>query len=356
MRSGAPLRRAALILLLNLPMSLQICRAQSTTDPVTTGPPSEPASELEASTASAVCAQTREPESTVSERVRRGLAVSACASSAWLDGLFGEQVHQDEYRATHGSVSAGALWSGYDGFDPHLRFQVRLQLPNLDERVSAFVGRLGKDEYVADIAEDEFDALPTRRFGEVEDESALVGLGYSEPVRAGDRFDASVGVRVRLPLDPYARARYEIVRAFADHYVFSARQAVFWRHSDGFGATTHATIDRTLSDRSLLRWSNVGTFSEATQGLEWYTQATLYQTLDQRTGLAWQAQIDGATDNEVDVTGYAVRLIMRRQLNFEWLILELRGGVSWPRLRLDEEREASAEIGAAIEMQFGGTP
>jgi hypothetical protein len=48
-----------------------------------------------------------------------------------------------------------------------------------------------------------------------------------------------------------------------------------------------------------------------------------------------------------------MRLIMRRQLTPDWLILELRTGVSWPRRRLIEEREASPEIGIAIEMQFG---
>jgi hypothetical protein len=46
-------------------------------------------------------------------------------------------------------------------------------------------------------------------------------------------------------------------------------------------------------------------------------------------------------------------LILRRQLTPEWLILELRGGVSWPRRKLTEDRDASPEVGIAFEMQFG---
>ena len=160
------------------------------------------------------CAERDRPDSTMLERVRRRLTVTACASSAWLDGLFGDQFHYDEYRATYGTVSAGGLWSDYDGFDPRLRFRVRLQLPQWDERISAFAGRVGEDDYISDT-EGDFDALPTRQFGTLEDESVLVGLGYSSPERTGNDFDAGVGVRVDLPLDPYARARYEIVRAFA---------------------------------------------------------------------------------------------------------------------------------------------
>lgn len=315
-------------------------------DPVAAGPPRENASPMQ------ICAQPPEADLTVLQRVRRSLTVTACASSAWLDGLFGDQIHYDEYHATHGTVTAGGLWSNYDGFDPRLRFRARLQLPQWDERISAFAGRVGEEDYISDT-EGDFDALPTRQFGTLEDESVLLGLGYSSPKRTGNDFDAGVGVRVDIPLDPYARARYEVVRSFAERYVFSARETVFWQNTEGFGTTTRINMDRVLSDRFLLRWSNLGKYTEETIGLEWYTQLTLFQSVGQRTGLAWQAQVEGSTDNEVQLTRHAVRLIMRRQLNPEWLILELRGGVGWPRRKLSEDREASPEIGIAFEMQFG---
>lgn len=309
-------------------------------------PPEEEPSPME------ICAQPSQENLTVLQRVRRSLTVTACASSAWLDGLFGDQIHYDEYHATYGTVTTGMLWSDYDGFDPRLRFRARLQLPQWDERISAFAGRVGEDDYISDT-EGDFQALPTRQFGTLEDESVLVGLGYSSPERTGNDFDAGVGVRVDLPLDPYARARYEVVRSFADRYVFSARETVFWQNTEGFGTTTRLNLDRVISDRFLLRWSNLGKYTEETIGLEWFTQLTLFQSIGQRTGLAWQAQVEGMTDNEVQLTRHAVRLIMRRQLTPDWLILELRGGVGWPRFKLHEEREASPEVGIAFEMQFG---
>lgn len=298
------------------------------------------------------CSQRDEAEASFLERMRSRLTVTACASSAWLDSLFGDQLHYSDYRETYGSVSAGGLWSRYDGFDPRLRFRVRLQLPQWNERISAFAGRVGENDYISDT-EGDFDALPTRQFGNLEDESVLVGLGYSSPKRTGNDFDAGVGVRLDLPLDPYGRARYEIVRAFAERYVFSIRETVFWQNSEGFGTTTRVNLDRAVTDRMMLRWSNVGKFTEETLGLEWYSQLTLFQSINERTGLAWQAQVEGATDNEVQLTRHAVRLIMRRQLTAEWLFLELRAGVGWPRRKLTEAREASPEVGIALEMQFG---
>lgn len=290
---------------------------------------------------------------TMLERVRRRLSIAACASSGWLDGLFGDQLRYEDYRETYGSVSVGSLWSDYDGFDPRLRFRIRLQLPQWDDRISAFAGRVGQDDYISDV-EDDFDALPTRQFGNLEDESVLLGLGYSNPKRTGNDFDASVGVRVDTPLDPYVRTRYEFVRNFAESYVFNARETLFWQNSEGLGTTTRMMLDRALSEKFLLRWANLGTFTQETEGVEWYSQVTLFQSVGERTGLAWQAQVEGATDNEVQLTSTAVRLIMRRQFkNPEWLILELRCGVAWPREKIEERREASPELGIAFEMQFG---
>lgn len=298
------------------------------------------------------CAEDEPNAQGLLQRVRRSLSVTACASSAWLDGLFGDQFLSDEYRRTHGSVSVGGIWSDYDGFDPRLRFRVRLQLPQWDERVSAFAGRVSEDEYITDT-EGDFVALPTRQFGSPEDESVLVGLGYSSPERTGNDFDAGVGVRVDLPLDPYARARYEIVRTFSDHYVFTARETLFWQNSEGFGSTTRIHLDRFISERFLLRWATLGKFTEETVGLQWFTQFTLFQSLNERTGLAWQVQTEGLTDGEVPLTRHAARLIMRRQLHHDWLILEMRGGVTWPKRYLHEKREPSPEVGIALEMHFG---
>ncbi len=301
------------------------------------------------------CAQADDSDASLLEQVRRRLTITACASSAWLDGLFGDQNFYDEYRRTYGTVSVGGLWSEYDGFDPRLRFRVRLQLPQWDERISAFAGRVGQSDYLSDT-EGDFDALPSRQFGELEDERVIVGLGYSNPERTGNDLDVGVGVRVGLPLDPFGRVRYEIVRTIADHYVLTARETLFWQNTEGFGTTTRLNLDRALTDQLLLRWSNVGKFTEETTGLEWYSELTLFQSVGTRTGLAWQTRVEGATDNEVELTRFGARLIMRRQLTPEWLFLELRGGVEWPRRRLLERREMSPTVGVALEMQFGHKP
>jgi hypothetical protein len=146
--------------------------------------------------------------------------------------------------------------------------------------------------------------------------------------------------------------RYEIVRTFAEAYVFRARETVFWQNSEGFGSTTRFNVDRALNERFLVRWNNIAKWTEETVGMEWFSEATLFQKLNERTGIAWQNHVSGETDNEVTVTRFGARAIMRRQLTPAWLYLELRGGVSWPRFERWEKREPSLEAGIAFEMQF----
>ena len=46
-------------------------------------------------------------------------------------------------------------------------------------------------------------------------------------------------------------------------------------------------------------------------------------------------------------------MIYRQRIYREWLYLELRSSVGWPRDTWNERREANWGAGVALEMQFG---
>ena len=87
--------------------------------------------------------------------------------------------------------------------------------------------------------------------------------------------------------------------------------------------------------------------------MEWLSSVTLYQNLGHGRALAYQAGASGESDGEVPLKDYGLRLIFRRQIFREWLILELRSSITWPRETLLETRERNLGVGAAVEMQFG---
>ncbi len=49
---------------------------------------------------------------------------------------------------------------------------------------------------------------------------------------------------------------------------------LFWQNSEGFGTTTRFNVDRAINERFLLRWNNLGKWTQETTGLEWFSELT----------------------------------------------------------------------------------
>lgn len=284
------------------------------------------------------------------DRVHRQMFEMTCATAYWFDGFFGTRHDSERYRRTHGSIAPGLRWDERDGFEPSLRFRAQLELPRLSERYNAFIGRLDRDEFVSNT-ESDFTALPSR-FG-ADDDETLLGLGYSRSRKVGHDLDASAGVRLRFPLDPYVKGSYRYLTPIGRIHLLRASQTIFWQNSEGFGTTSRFDLDRALSETLLVRWGSSGTFSEESQGVRWRSGLTLFHSLDRTHALAYRVGIAGETDRDVDITDYGVEVIYRRRFVREWLFLELRSGVTWPRESLEERRQANLGLGIAFELHFG---
>ena len=132
------------------------------------------------------------------------------------------------------------------------------------------------------------------------------------------------------------------------------RESIFWEESERLGATTRFDLERLFTDDLLARWTGSATFTQETGGVHWSSQLTLYQNLHDGRALSYQVGITAESDSEVPITDFRLRVIYRRSISDrEWLFLELRSNITWPRENLLERREANIGAGAALEMMFG---
>ena len=285
------------------------------------------------------------------DRVQAGLYRTICLSAARFDGFFGNARFDDEYQATHGSIAVGAIWDERDQWDPSARFRVNVQLPQLSDRFNAFIGRLDPDEYVTELRDD-FDTLP-RQFARRDDDAVLFGLGYRRPGRTGGHFDADIGARLRWPLEPYLKGTYRLGVPFGKRNLLRLDETIFWRAGEGFGATTRIDLERLLAEDFLVRWTGSGAFTGETEGVRWFSSLTLYQNLGDGRAFAYEAGVSGETDREIAVADYGLRAIYRHRIYQEWLFLELRSSLTWPRETSLERRESNWGAGIALEMLFG---
>ncbi|MDQ1349518.1 MAG: hypothetical protein QG573_2899 [Acidobacteriota bacterium] len=286
----------------------------------------------------------------------RKLYETLCGAALWFDGLFGERNEATvaSARGVSGRLEISGLNSEYEGSKFRVRGNVRVDFPNLDKRFNAFIGRDDQDDFIRDRTE----GLALRsQFLDFADENRwLAGLGYSLPGTYQQRTDFRVGGKLGSEPEIFVQGRFRKNWFINERNLFHFRETLFWTNRDGFGATTSFDFDHVVKRTMLLRWGNIGTVSEATDGLEWRSALLLYQSLN-RAGraLAYEVFIRGESAWEVPLKEWGVRGVYRQPLmRRDWLAGEFVLGYSWPRFELEDEREGSLTVGLGLEILVGG--
>jgi len=319
------------------------------------GPALEPGTEPAADEA---CDQPGSDGAALIDRLQRGVYMTVCGTASLFDGLFGTRRFDQDSDETFGRLGLFEEWDRRDDFDTRLRLRARLALPALRNRLKLVVGR-GNETQIVEGRGEETNGPETQlpsNFRSVEDDAWLLGLGYSKQRGLRRGFDFGAGVRLSSGLDPYTKGTYRYNLLFGETTMVRLRETVFWRDSRGFGETSEISYDQLLSPRYLFRWSNGATLAEDTEGLDWFSALSLFQSLTERRGLAYTTFLAGETSADVRLQNYGLETRYRQRLARKWLFLELKASLTWPRYELYEEREINPGVGIGFEMYFGPVP
>lgn len=288
------------------------------------------------------------------DAAQRRLHQTVCGAALWFDGLFGEKGDLAAARKTYGRVEVATEYSEFNGSKTRVRFHARVQLPRLEERLSAFVGRDDEDDFVRDRSEGQ--ALRSRNRQPSDRDEFLAGIGFASFTDENAQSDFKVGVRnVRLP-KIFVQNRFSYIPYSTETRRVYLRNTPFWNNRDGWGVTQGLDFDNVLGQDFLLRWSNIATLTEETVGVDWRSALLLYQNLRGSSALGHELFIRGLTDAAEPVPEYGLRSVYRLPLFRERLFVEFTLGYSWPRNDPALVREGSALAGLGLEMPFGETP
>ncbi len=289
------------------------------------------------------------------DEARLKLHQTLCGAALWFDGLFGERNERtiSSAKNTSGRLEISGLNSDYEGTKLRVRGNVRFDFPNLDRRLNAFIGRDDEDDFIKDRSEGL--ALRSQFLDFADQNRWLAGLGYSLPGTYKEKVDFRVGGKLGSEPEIFAQGRYRRNFLIDKRNLFHFRETLFWTNRDGFGSTTSFDFDHVVKRTMLLRWANIGTVSESTDGFEWRSAMLLYQSLRaDGQALAYEAFIRGETANEVPLTEWGARAIYRQPLmRRDWLAGEVVLGYSWPRYELVDPREGSLTVGVGLEILVG---
>lgn len=321
---------------------------------VYTSDPEAPAMAVEKDTGvSAVgsCAQAVPSGEVTVDRSRRHLEQMSCTTALWIDGLFGSDDHVGKARKTYGRLEVAYYSSDFYGNKTRVRLDVRADFPNISKNLSGFFGREDNDAFLRDRGE---------RFGlraqfpTVDgDDAWLAGLGYSLPGSENVRSDFRVGVRGFAHPMLFVQNRIGYIPWSDDDQLLYLRATPFWNTDDGFGFTTGFDFSHVLSKSRLLRWSNVATITQESEGVDWRSSLIHYHALRKRRAIAYQTFIRGATEAEVPLREYGLQTVFRHPLLHQRLWGEWVLAYTWPKDERGQEREGSWGLGFGVELPFG---
>ena len=228
-----------------------------------------------------------------------------------------------------------------------------LVLPKISNRLRLVVsGETEPEPFSAKLPEDPgnpgFDrTLPNTRLANTE-------VRYSLIRKPSVDLFLGTGVRIKSPLETFARSRFQYSLRLGDVTLARFAETVFWKNIEGFGETTELELSRQLSRKTLLRWASAGTVTEEGLGVEWATELSLLRELSPRSAITFGGGLSGHTRPEDTVDIYRIFTRYRRNFLRTWLFFELEPEISWPRDPVGEYPLTYAST-FRIEVVFLGT-
>lgn len=262
--------------------------------------------------------------------------------SRQIDSYFGSPDIYEEVSGTYAEITLEQQFAEAGDSDTGVDFRIKVDLPRTEHRFKLLL------ESVAEGIDPRDDSPARSRRDSDSDPSSgiFAGLRRVFADTAGFRFTTDAGIKLRTPLEPFARARLRRTWPFGD-WQLRFKETLFWFDSDGLGQTTELDLDRRIDERFALRAS--GRYQWLNETDEWRLDhgVALYQILDTHNSLAYEAGIQATNRPNLRGEQYRVGLRFRRRVHREWLFLSLVPDVIWRR-----EEAFRPEPGLLIEIQM----
>lgn len=274
------------------------------------------------------------------ERTQAFSTSQADALARRLDSYFG--VERSDLEAAYSSLRliTQTSWEQLDSTEFRVRLRGTLHLPRINERLRLV------------FSEDKGEGATYYSQNDIvtEQQSTRVNLEVNLGENDRSRFDFRVGLRSNLKLRSSLRYRYE--RPFGDDYLARLSETVYFIDGTGYGSFTQLQFDRSLSAKSLLRWSTEFRSQEDLAGNEWST-ALQYSVLGENTGaISYFVRMNGNSAHD-EVDRYQVGFRLRENIYRPWLFWEFTPGISTEKETPDASYKTGLFAIVRLEMAIG---
>jgi len=250
-----------------------------------------------------------------------------------LDSILGGQRAMEDTTGSYLRIRGGASQIAEN--DPELSVDTKLQLilPNTNDKLKIeFDSGRYLDKMTA--ADRTADQLPVEESTGAADSSSLFAGLILNALRSENwRISLGGGVKVDWPLDPNVRAQIAWTSGGDSDWRLNLGEEGFWYSTEGFSARTRAEVTGKITRDSLLSLSAIALWTDGNNDWQLGQTLALLTAVDEDTGLAYRVGALQKTRPRLSEDRYFTDITCRRRLYSDWLFMEMRASVSWPRDR-----------------------
>lgn len=269
------------------------------------------------------------------------------ASSRNLDSYFGTDEFLDVDNRSYLRISEELEWMDSEGFTNNIGTRFKVDMPTTKKRLK-LVFESNPEETQSE--DEERNRRAANRDLEETKNSSVIGLERSSEVdpKKAWRTRINGGVKLRIPLDPYARITTRRLWQTDDNpWYLESHNRLSWFDSDGYSVRSRWEINRLLSETSAARFSTQVQWSEEEDTLEFSQRAELSKVLSARNVIRWAVIAEGESGSNPHIDDYYIQMNFRRDIHDEVLFLDFV-----PELHFAEEDDFDPRWAVILRLEF----
>lgn len=235
------------------------------------------------------------------------------AMGSYLDNWLAPDIVADNVNETYLRVRFNQLIGTEGGYNSELKIGGRLDLPRTSERWKL-------------IFESDVEELNTLNENRLENTSSGVSIGgfrYEHDTRSGWDLSHEVGLRARLPADPFYRFRAVYGQQLSTNWSLGFSQKIWYYDSRGWGYDSAVSFDRKLDDRQFVRIISEIDYKDDRNIVEFGQSISLHRTLGNMETVSYELGVLGLNEPNVRVSDYYLQARYRKAVYEDWLIMEI---------------------------------
>ena len=201
----------------------------------------------------------------------------------------------------------------HDAYFSNGRISGSLDLPNASERW----------KLIFESESSEQNSLRDQRLSNINRQSFSGGFSYELAERNGWRFNHDIGIRGRIPIDPFYRFRTRYSVDLGERWYVGFNNRIYFYHTDGWGQDSRLFFTRTINNQLSFRIESQLHYEHQNRLTEFGQSLSLQQTIAERETLTYELGLLGNNRADSLVDSYYAQMLYRRAIYKDWLVMEL---------------------------------